>query len=106
MEDFKKITKKTETIKVRLDKYQNDFRNGSNGSCSASVAVSSSSGNPNPNEAQRKELESMQVAFTKLKNLVDSAMLRLASPEKKIDDLEQTALLFRDAKKSLNQGSI
>ena len=89
MEDLKKITKETETIKVRLDKYQNDFINGSNGSCSVSAAVYSSSGSPNPNEAQWKELESMQVAFTKLKNLVDSTMLRLASPEKKIDDLEQ-----------------
>ena len=92
-----------EKIMVRLDKYQNDFINGSNGSCSVSAAVPSSLSNPNHKEAQRKELESMQLDFTKLKNLVDSAMVRLASAEKKKDDLEQyvgqTALLFMDAKK-------
>ena len=89
MEDFKKITEEMETIKVRLDKYLNDFINGSNGSCSVSAAVPSSLDNPNHKEAQRKELDSMQLAFTKLKNLVDSAMVRLVSAEKKIDDLEQ-----------------
>ena len=87
MEDFKKITEEMETIKVRSDKYQNDFINGSNGSCSVSVAVLFSSGNPNHNETQRKELESMQLAFIKLKDLIDLAMVRLASAEKKIDDL-------------------
>ena len=62
MEDFKKITEEMKTIKVRLDKYQNDFINGSNGRCSVSAAVPSSSGNPNDNEAQRKELESIYAA--------------------------------------------
>ena len=88
MEDFNKIIEKMETIKVRLDKYQNDFINGSNGSCSVSTAVPSL-GYPNHKEAQRKELDSMQLAFTKLKNLFDSAMVRFTSAEKKIDDLEQ-----------------
>ena len=86
MEDFKKIIEEMEAIKLRLDKYRNHEVNGSNDSYSVSAAVPSSSGNPNHNEAQSKELESMQLTFTKLKSLVDSAMVR--SAEKKLDDLE------------------
>ena len=44
MEDFKRITEEMETIKVCLDKYQNDFINDSNGSCSVPAAVVSSLG--------------------------------------------------------------
>ena len=50
---------------------------------------------------QRKTSESMQLAFTKLKDFVDSAMVRLASSEKKLMTLSnmagQTALLFMNA---------
>ena len=52
MKDFKKVTEKMEVIKVRLDKYQNDFINDSNNSSFVSAAVPSL-GNPNHNEAQK-----------------------------------------------------
>ena len=93
MEDFKKtIRLEMESMKERLDKYQNDFHSKKSiTESTVDTAEDSFVDHPSPAaiDAQKTELEEMQLAYTKLKDLVDSALVRLAAAERKMDNLEQ-----------------
>ena len=90
MEDYKKITEDVLSLKQRLDKYQADFDNRL-ANCIADPINNTNALILDENIAalQKKELEEMQIAYTKLRGSLDSALERIAAAEQKIDDQEQ-----------------